>query len=151
MALAEAGADVTITFLESAREAQQTVKQLEKLGVRALAIPCDVTNPKSVRAAVSEVVRRFNRLDILINNAGRYETVAFDRLSLQQWDTIFATNVREVRKQLGMSQERLAEVAGLHRTYIGSVERGERNISIDNIDALAKALRTTCAELLTPR
>src|SRR5947208_6448099 len=94
LALAEAGADVTITFLESAREAQQTVRQVEKLGVRALAIPCDVTNPKSVRAAVSEVVRRFNRLDILINNAGRYETVAFDRLSLQQWDTIFATNVR---------------------------------------------------------
>jgi len=64
------------------------------VGVRALAVPCDVTNPKSVRAAISEVVRKFSRLDILINNAGRYETVAFDRLSLQQWDTIFATNVR---------------------------------------------------------
>jgi NAD(P)-dependent dehydrogenase (short-subunit alcohol dehydrogenase family) len=94
LALAEAGVNVTITFLESAREAQQTVKQLEKSGVRALAVPCDVTNPKSVRAAISEVVQKFNRLDILINNAGRYETVAFDRLSLQQWDTIFATNVR---------------------------------------------------------
>jgi len=94
LALAEAGADVTKTFLESAREAQQTVRQVEKLGVRALAIPCDVTNPKSVRAAVSEVVRKFNRLNILNNNARRYETVHFDRLSLQQWDTIFATHVR---------------------------------------------------------
>ena len=49
-----------------------------------------------------------------------------------------------------MSQEKLAEVAHLHRTYVGSVERGERNISIDNIELLAKAVKKTCAELLTP-
>jgi transcriptional regulator with XRE-family HTH domain len=49
-----------------------------------------------------------------------------------------------------MSQEQLAELADLHRTYVGSVERGERNISIDNIEALAKALKKTCADLLTP-
>ena len=85
LALANAGADVAITFLESAKEAHQTAKQIENLGVRALAIPCDVT---------AAVVRKFSGLDILINNAGRYETVAFDQLSLQQWNTIFATNVR---------------------------------------------------------
>ena len=63
---------------------------------------------------------------------------------------VFATNLRFARKQLGLSQEQLAELANLHRTYIGSVERGERNISIDNIEALARALKKTCAELLTP-
>ena len=94
LALAKAGADVAITFLASAKEAQQTAKQIENLGVRALAVPCDVTDPKSVRAAIAAVVRKFSGLDILINSAGRYETVAFDQLSLQQWDTIFATNVR---------------------------------------------------------
>jgi len=94
LALAKAGADVAITFLASAKEAQQTAKQIENLGVRALAVPCDVTDPKSVRAAIAAVVRKFSGLDILINNAGRYETVAFDQLSLQQWNTIFATNVR---------------------------------------------------------
>src|SRR5213080_3399002 len=94
LALAKAGADVAITFLESAKEAHQTAKQIENLGVRALAIPCDVTDPKSVRAAIATAVRKFSGLHILVNNAGRYETVAFDQLSLQQWDTIFATNVR---------------------------------------------------------
>jgi pteridine reductase len=94
LALAEAGADVIITFLESAKEARQTAEQLQNRGVRALAVRCDITDPKSVRAAIAAVVRKFNRLDILINNAGRYETVDFDKLSLQQWDTIFATNVR---------------------------------------------------------
>lgn len=63
---------------------------------------------------------------------------------------VFATNLREARRVLGMSQEKLAEIAHLHRTYVGSVERGERNVSIDNIELLAKAVKKTCAELLTP-
>ena len=48
----------------------------------------------------------------------------------------------------GISQEKLAELAGLHRTYVSSVERGKRNISIENIERLAKALETTMASLM---
>jgi NAD(P)-dependent dehydrogenase (short-subunit alcohol dehydrogenase family) len=94
LALADAGADVAITFRKSAREAQRTAKDVEKTGVRGLALRCDVTDPKQVRAVVAEVVRQFRALDILVNNAGNYETVTFEDLSLQQWDAIFATNVR---------------------------------------------------------
>lgn len=61
---------------------------------------------------------------------------------------IFAENLREARLGLGYSQEYLAELSGLHRTYIGSVERGERNISIDNMECLAHALGTTVGALL---
>jgi len=61
---------------------------------------------------------------------------------------LFATNVRRVRLSLGLSQERLAELAGLHRTYVGSVERGERNISIDNMERLARAVGVNVADLL---
>lgn len=94
LALAQAGADVTITFLRSDKEALRTAKLIEKAGVRTLAVPCDVTDPTSVRAAVAASVRQFKRLDVLVNNAGRYETVDFDQLSIQQWDAIFDTNVR---------------------------------------------------------
>ena len=50
-------------------------------------------------------------------------------------------NIRKWRKNAGLSQEKLADLAGLHRTYIGAVERGERNISAINIAKIASALK----------
>jgi 3-oxoacyl-[acyl-carrier protein] reductase/pteridine reductase len=94
LALAGAGANVAITFLKSSKDAEKTVKAIEKAGGRALAVQCDVTDPRSVAAAVKEVVRRLGGLDILVNNAGNYETVEFEELTLEQWDSIFASNVR---------------------------------------------------------
>ncbi|MFZ3377383.1 MAG: helix-turn-helix transcriptional regulator [Chthoniobacterales bacterium] len=61
---------------------------------------------------------------------------------------IFGQNLRRARKRLGLSQEDLAEKAGLHRTYVGSVERGERNVSIDNMERLAGAVNFSIQELL---
>jgi transcriptional regulator with XRE-family HTH domain len=61
---------------------------------------------------------------------------------------VFASRLRQIRQVKGLSQEDLADRAGLHRTYVGSVERGERNISIDNIERLAKALEIDIIELI---
>ena len=61
---------------------------------------------------------------------------------------VLADNLRGRRAQLGLSQEALADRAGLHRTYVGSVERGERNVSLDNIERLAHALKAGVAEML---
>ncbi len=61
---------------------------------------------------------------------------------------LFGQRVRQRRFALGLSQERLAELAGLHRTYVGSVERGERNVALLNILRLAKALEVDAAELV---
>ncbi|MDI6772028.1 MAG: helix-turn-helix transcriptional regulator [bacterium] len=60
----------------------------------------------------------------------------------------FGKRVRALRLKLGFSQEDLAEESGLHRTYIGAIERGERNVSLRNIVRLARALRTTPTGLL---
>ncbi|HYA26073.1 MAG TPA: SDR family NAD(P)-dependent oxidoreductase [Terriglobales bacterium] len=92
--LAGAGADVAITFLRSSREARQTVHELREFGVRAVALRCDVTDEQSVRAAIKQTASELGGIDILVNNAANYETVEFDRLTLKQWDAIFATNTR---------------------------------------------------------
>jgi transcriptional regulator with XRE-family HTH domain len=57
-------------------------------------------------------------------------------------------NLRRERKLRGFSQDALAHMAGLHRTYVGSVERGERNVSAENIRRLARALGIEPADLL---
>jgi transcriptional regulator with XRE-family HTH domain len=56
--------------------------------------------------------------------------------------------VREERQSRGISQEKLGTLAGLHRTYIGMIERAEKNITISNLDKIAKALRLEAADLL---
>jgi transcriptional regulator with XRE-family HTH domain len=61
---------------------------------------------------------------------------------------IFAQRLRQIRQIKGLSQEELADMAGLHRTYVGSIERSERNVSIDNMERLANALEVDITELL---
>lgn len=62
---------------------------------------------------------------------------------------MFGQNMLLHRRRLGISQEELAELSALHRTYIGDVERGKRNIGLENIIKIAVALQTTASELLT--
>lgn len=94
LALAQAGADVAITFRNSAREARETVVDLSAFGVRAFALRCDITDEASVRTMMKEAGRELGRIDILVNNAANYETADFEKLSVKQWDAIFASNTR---------------------------------------------------------
>ncbi|WP_423819195.1 helix-turn-helix transcriptional regulator [Salinimicrobium sp. TIG7-5_MAKvit] len=61
---------------------------------------------------------------------------------------IFGNSVRQVRLSKGISQEELAHLAGFHRTYIGMIERAERNITLKNIEKLASALEVSLTSLL---
>jgi 3-oxoacyl-[acyl-carrier protein] reductase/pteridine reductase len=94
LTLAEAGADVAITYRGSAAAAAQTVAELQALGVNALAVACDVGDEASVQAAVATAVAALGGLDLLVNNAGAFETAALESLTVDQWDAMFSTNTR---------------------------------------------------------
>jgi len=94
LALAEAGADVGITYRNSQSDAAQTTAEIAALGRRAVATPCDVRSEASVRSAVAAVVAEFGRLDILVNNAAVFASAALESLTLAQWDEVFETNAR---------------------------------------------------------
>jgi NAD(P)-dependent dehydrogenase (short-subunit alcohol dehydrogenase family) len=94
MAAAEHGADVAITYRESSREARMVIEELAEQGGEALAIRCDVTDENSVREMVKEVASELGGIDILVNNAANYETVEFEKITVAQWDAIFASNTR---------------------------------------------------------
>ena len=59
-----------------------------------------------------------------------------------------ATNLRRLRAERGLSQEALADLAGIHRNYLGGIERRERNVGLDNLERLARALSVSVSELM---
>lgn len=61
-----------------------------------------------------------------------------------------ARRIRQIRESQGLSQEALADLADLHRTYVSSVEREERNITVDSLERLADALHVDVREFFTP-
>jgi len=94
LAAADKGADVAITYRDSARAARAVVGELGRRGVEALAVRCDVTDEMSVQEMVREVANELGGIDVLVNNAANYEDVKFEKLTVAQWDTIFASNAR---------------------------------------------------------
>jgi len=75
-----------------------------------------------------------------------YNTVVYGAEKMN-YRVLLGKNIRKHRKIKGFSQEKLAEICELHRTYIGAVERGERNISLDNIEIISNALEVQLNEL----
>ena len=91
---ARRGADVAITYLRSDVEAKKLVAELQELGRRGVAVRCDVTEESSINAAMVELSRACDGLDVLVNNAALYEGVPFEQITTEQWDRMFATNAR---------------------------------------------------------
>jgi NAD(P)-dependent dehydrogenase (short-subunit alcohol dehydrogenase family) len=94
LALAEAGADVAITFLGSEVDARATVASIQSVDARALAVRCDVRQESSVITAIAEAVEVMGGLDLLVNNAGAFETKVLEQITVEEWDAMFATNTR---------------------------------------------------------
>jgi 3-oxoacyl-[acyl-carrier protein] reductase len=99
LALARAGFDVALNYSSSEAAARETAAAAEKLGARTLLVRCDVSDEAGVRAMLVSVEKEFQRLDVLVNNAGTtasWKPRDLESLSLEEWDRVFAVNVRGV-------------------------------------------------------
>jgi 3-oxoacyl-[acyl-carrier protein] reductase/pteridine reductase len=94
LALAQAGADVAISFRTAHADAAHTAAEIQAHGRRAVVVECDVRSEPSVRAAVAAVIAEFGALDLLVNNAAVFASAALESLTLEQWDAVFETNAR---------------------------------------------------------
>ncbi len=97
LALARAGYDVAINYSSSDAAARATAADAERLGAKTLVVKCDVSDEAAVRLMLKSVGERFGRLDVLINNAGttaQWKPKDLESLSLEDWDRVFAVNVR---------------------------------------------------------
>jgi 3-oxoacyl-[acyl-carrier protein] reductase/pteridine reductase len=94
LAMAQSGANVAFTFRTSATEAGETIAEIKAAGVQVLAVECDFCQSDSARDAVKNVIKEFRQIDLLINNAGVFETANFEEITIEQWDDVFAVNVR---------------------------------------------------------
>lgn len=94
LALARSGMNVAITFRGSAKEASETARVIEALGVRSVAFEMDVRSEESVHRTVAATAALFGSLDLLVNNAAVFESAPLAEITLAQWDAVFETNTR---------------------------------------------------------
>ncbi|MCU1333612.1 MAG: 3-oxoacyl-(acyl-carrier-protein) reductase [Candidatus Angelobacter sp.] len=94
LASADAGANVALTFLSSSHEADETLKEIRARGVQGIAFECDLSQAANAQGLVKSVLKQFGQIDLLINNAGVFETANFEDITVDQWDEVFAVNVR---------------------------------------------------------
>jgi pteridine reductase len=93
LALADRGAHVVITYHTSGAEALSTVQEIEARGVQGMAVRGNITRSGDVDTIVQQVIKRFDHIDILVNNASNYYKTPFETLTEEQWDDLVGTNL----------------------------------------------------------
>ena len=96
LALAKDGFDIMLHYRTSHNEAQNTVEEINKNGVRALAFSADLTKRGDVENLMDETLNKFGRIDVLVNNAGILEQKPFDEITDSDWDSTINTNLTSV-------------------------------------------------------
>ncbi len=96
LAFAREGADVAFTYLSSEQKAMEVAAEAEKLGVSVLAMKSDAADYSQAEQLINEVVARFGKIDILINNAGITKDTLMLRMTEEQWDQVMEVNLKSV-------------------------------------------------------
>lgn len=92
--LARHGARIVVHYHRVRVAVQQTIQELEEIGVEAYAVQADQTRPREIRRAVAQAIKRFGRIDVLVNNAAIFERTPFTEITEADWDRHLAVNLK---------------------------------------------------------
>jgi NAD(P)-dependent dehydrogenase (short-subunit alcohol dehydrogenase family) len=93
IALAKEGADVVVHYNNSKKEAEAVKKEIEKFGRKSITIKADLTNPKEVKSMFESIIKRFKRIDILVNNVGNFIFKDLDDYTIEEWHYLLDTTL----------------------------------------------------------
>lgn len=93
LAFAEEGAKVIVNYSKSKEEAEDVAAEIKEKGSDAITVKCDVSDSKDVKTLVDKSIQKFGRIDILVNNAGIVAPKEFSRLTAEDWEKTFRTNL----------------------------------------------------------
>jgi glucose 1-dehydrogenase len=93
IAMGRAGADVVVNYVAAPEAAEEVAAEIRGLGVRALAVRADVSREDQVQAMFARALQEFGTVDIVVANAGLQRDAPFERMTLQQWDTVIGVNL----------------------------------------------------------
>ncbi|MFC8511840.1 SDR family NAD(P)-dependent oxidoreductase [Streptomyces sp. NPDC057257] len=153
--LARGGYDVVVNYSRSRDRAEQTVKDAEAHGVRALAVAADVSDDHAARALVQSTVDHFGRLDLLVNNAGTTMDTPpedLEGIDLTEWDRVFAVNVRGLFQVTRAATPHLRTAGGtvVNVASIVGLRPGPQPLAYAASKAAVISLNRTLSRILAP-
>jgi 3-oxoacyl-[acyl-carrier protein] reductase len=147
LALARAGATVALTYRSRAAEAEDAVKAIEAAGGRAAAFACEVADFAAAERVVAEVLERFERLDIVVNNAGIVQDQLILRMKPEEFDSVIAVNLRGTwnfcrAAARSLVRARWGRIINLSSVVAGMGNAGQSNYAASKggIEALTRSL-----------
>jgi 3-oxoacyl-[acyl-carrier protein] reductase len=153
--LAAQGIDIVINYSRSAKEARETAEEIKKAGAECLALQADVADDAQVRTMVENAVRRFGRLDYLVNSAGITRFVDYpdlDGMKSEYWDEIMAVNVKGLFFACRAAAPHLKKTGGaiVNITSIAGITGKGSSIAYAASKAAAISVTKSLAQLLAP-
>lgn len=135
--LASEGAAVAFTYASAVQKAEELVKEVEAAGGRALSLRADSSDPDSVKGAVSDTLKAFGGINILVNNAGLLEVKPYDQFTIEEFDHIIAVNVRAIFAAVQAAAPQMGE--GDRIITIGSINGDTSAFPGMSLYSMAKA------------
>jgi 3-oxoacyl-[acyl-carrier protein] reductase len=147
LAFGKEGANVVVNYVKSETEANSVVLQIKKMGSKAIAVKCDVSNESSVKEMINKTVKEFGRLDILINNAGIVIDKPFANRTLDDWKRTLDTNLTGVflcckYASVQMLKQKAGKIVNVssNNAFVTPVESTDYNATKAGVVNLTKSL-----------